>query len=100
MELLSDQTGKLAGLQACKRVWRGSSDGRPFRFFYTLVAKGDDRIQIVSWCAEDTLTEALVKQINTLEDSFGPYQTPLPEPKTRPRGIPPRGNTDSATPSR
>ncbi len=98
--LLSDQNGKLAGLQACKRQWRGSSNGRPFRFFYTLVAKGDERIQIVSWCAEATLTETLVKQINTLEDSFGPYQAPPPEPKTRPRGIPQRGNADGVAPPR
>lgn len=98
VELLSDERGTLTGLPARKRVWRGSSKGLPFRFFYTLVAKGDDRIQIVSWCAEATLTEVLVKQINALEDSFGPYQPPTATLKTRPRGLPQKGTTDAAPP--
>ena len=93
VELLTDEKGTLTGLPARKRVWRGSHKGLPFRFFYTLVEKGDDRIQIVSWCAEATLTEILVKQINSLEDSFSPYQPPPTPPKTRPRGIPQRGST-------
>ncbi len=99
VELLSDERGTLTGLPARKRVWRGSHKGIPFRFFYTLVAKGEDRIQIVSWCAEDTLTETLVKQINSLEDSFSPYQPPPTPPKTRPRGILQRGNTGGLAPS-
>ncbi len=100
VELLSDERGTLTGFTARKRVWRGSSNGLPFRFFYTLVEKGDDRIQIVSWCAEATLTETLVRQINAIEDSFGPYQPPASTPKNRPRGIPQRSGAGGAIPPR
>jgi hypothetical protein len=100
VELLSDERGTLTGLTARKRVWRGSSNGLPFRFFYTLVEKGDDRIQIVSWCAEATLTESLVKQINAIEDSFGPYEPPPAAPKNRPRGIPPKSGAGGTIPPR
>jgi hypothetical protein len=94
VELISDEKGSLNRLPARKRVWRGRHQNIPFRFYYTLVAMGEYRIQIVSWCAENTLTEALVKQINLLEDSFEPYPPLVPNdrPTRQPTrtGIPPR----------
>ena len=100
VELLSDERGALTGLPARKRFWRGNHNGLPFRFFYTLVAKGEERIQIVSWCAESALTEPLVKEINALEDSFGPYQPPPPPPKGRPTRTPSRPGIGGVIPPR
>ncbi|MCE7908681.1 MAG: hypothetical protein DYH02_10005 [Candidatus Omnitrophica bacterium COP1] len=100
VELLSDEKGTLTGFPARKRVFRGTHNDLPFRFFYTLVAKGEDRMQIVSWCAESTLTEQLVKQINVLENSFGPYQPPSPAPRKSPTRLPVRGGNSGDVPPR
>lgn len=100
VELLSDEKGMLTGFPARKRVFRGTHNDLPFRFFYTLVAMGENRLQIVSWCAESTLTEQLVKQINMLENSFGPYQPPPLDPRSRSTRPPGRGGSTGVAPPR
>jgi hypothetical protein len=72
VKLQADERGTLSGLAARKRTWQGTHNGLPFRFLYTLVAKGDNRIQIVSWVSEAAATPEVLKQINDLEDSFRP----------------------------
>jgi hypothetical protein len=90
VKLVKDEKGRLTGLPARKREWQGTHNGLPFRFFYTLVAKGDQRLQIVSWIAESALTDALRQQINVMEDSFRPLDTSSV--------LPPRGTAGAKPP--
>ncbi|MCA9432651.1 MAG: hypothetical protein KC940_19210 [Candidatus Omnitrophica bacterium] len=70
--LLGEEEAEVAGLDAWRRHWRGKFDEIQFDFFYTLLALGDYRIQIVSWCSTSMVTENVRNQIRYIEESFTP----------------------------
>jgi len=83
--LLGEEETFIHGLEARKRRWRGKYDGIRFDFFYTLLANGDDRYQIVSWCATASANDNLRNQIEYIEESFEPLVIlPPPQPPADP----------------
>ena len=58
------------GVKAIKLKWSVEGEGIPFRFYYTVVAHGDLRFQIVSWCVAGSDTPSTRVQFAAIENSF------------------------------
>jgi len=89
--LLSDEKAKISGLPARKRIWQGKHDELLFRFFCTLIARGDMRFQIVSWCVDSGVNKKVRDQIGFIENSFkilGPKTAPPSVEVAEPKPVP------------
>ena len=75
--ILGEEETMIHGLEARRRQWRGKFDGVRFDFLYTLLANGEDRIQIVSWCPTSMVDDNIRAQIRYIEESFTPLNLPL-----------------------
>ncbi len=85
--LLGEEETTIHGLAARKRHWRGKFDDIRFDFFYTLIANGDDRIQIVSWCPTSMINDNFRNQIRYIEESFEPLVVPSPDADSTPPSV-------------
>jgi len=101
---VADEEDTIAGFPGRKRVWVGAFEidngngtpvRTPYRFFYALVARGELKFQIISWCSEEVASLEVVQEIRTIQDSFAFVNptsgNPPPKPSPLKRGASPQG---------